>query len=231
MDYEWVTIHSDILYSDSFLAKVLQEDYSRTDCPALDHFKNILRALTNALYIEVAFNSRIAEAYLNYLVDNEFIKYFEGAISDYDNYSWLRDHYLQKTKALYMEHIRKNEDKITKVTKPSNADDKKYYYMLTFTVAPNKVPQITKWHIDTIESYIKDIVNRSFIYDKSEFIWRQEKHKNGRPHWHVGVSSNVHIDKSRFIVYSNKFGRVDVKLSKSGNYGQIVKYVTKEDML
>ncbi len=102
--------------------------------------------------------------------------------------------------------------------------DKRYYYLITFTLSDeNKDVDPTK-----VYKYIKTRLKAEGLkVVKAHLV--QELTQQGRPHWHASVKSSKYISKDRFKYYVNKFGFVDINKNHSQNYETMYKYITKSN--
>ena len=102
--------------------------------------------------------------------------------------------------------------------------------MVTFTIDPKKVPELTHEIRVDIETYIESLKTRDYIANPEKYVYRYEiPEGTTHHHWHVAMYTKKKIDKTRFQYYTTNYGNVDLSLSKTGEYKFSKLYVTKTD--
>lgn len=107
--------------------------------------------------------------------------------------------------------------------KKRDKQNKKYYYLITFTLKPDvDVVDII------IENYIIQRLKRKALnIIKCGFV--KEYTKNGVAHWHAAVISTKYISKDRFKYYEKLYGIVDIDKNYSQNYEFMNTYINKSN--
>lgn len=123
-------------------------------------------------------------------------------------------------------------DRMAGYSKWLKSHNKSYVYLVTFTLKKeiwDKPDQIQK-----ARELAMNIQSRAGLnIHKCEV--REEKTKNGVPHWHASVLSRDPIYSNRFKYYVQHYGNVDVSKTKSKSmttaqaYQYALDYTTKED--
>ncbi|AXH76880.1 MAG: replicase [Virus sp.] len=108
----------------------------------------------------------------------------------------------------------------------NEAQQKEYHYMITFTVSPTLHPTIDNETEKQIEDYIRSQSDRTGLHVK-EMHYVKELHKNGRPHWHVSVTTTKAIKKALFSYYQKIYGNIDFSRSKGKNNQDALAYMSK----
>lgn len=104
-----------------------------------------------------------------------------------------------------------------------------YHYMLTLTLSPTLHPN-PDLIIEEVEQYIVSIGRRATALHLTNVEYAQELHKDGRPHWHILLSSEKPIKKNRFQYCSQKFGHLDFSRSKGQTNDNILNYISKDTL-
>ena len=100
-----------------------------------------------------------------------------------------------------------------------------YKYMLTFTLDPKKVNDITSNDVQKkIESYIVS------LFKDSRFIrvYYVKEHAQSNCHWHVVIYMNNCFKQDHIRYYRKKYGNVDVSRSHELSDEHTQKYLSKE---
>ncbi len=101
--------------------------------------------------------------------------------------------------------------------------NKKYYYMITFTLRSDVTEDNNK-----IENYIiQRLKCFALRIEKCHLVKEYTKKKVA--HWHASVISKGYISKDRFNLYQNKYGNVDISKNHSHQYENMIKYMSKSD--
>ncbi len=103
-------------------------------------------------------------------------------------------------------------------------NNKKYYYLITFTIDKTKYQVLDK----IIEKYIISRLQRPALQVEKAHIVK-ELTQQGTAHWHASVIAKKYISKSRFKYYINKYGFVDISKNHSQKYETMIKYITKSN--
>lgn len=101
---------------------------------------------------------------------------------------------------------------------------KKYYYMVTFTIDPNKVPPEM---FPSAQLYIEDQVKRENVLKIEEYEYVVEYTQQGIPHYHVSIVTTKPLFKNRFQYYTKKYGHVDISRSKQTSTQEALNYMSK----
>lgn len=104
----------------------------------------------------------------------------------------------------------------------SNKDQKKYCYLVTFTLKP----EIGDDQVDEIENYIKAQFKRTPLKVDEAHIVR-ELTKKGKPHWHVVVQTSIPLLKNRFAYYKKIYGFIDISKTKCQTLDNGLEYISK----
>ncbi len=114
---------------------------------------------------------------------------------------------------------------IKKLLLKQDNKNKRYYYLITFTLSDeNKDADEVN-----VYNYIKSRLQRSALQvEKAHLVI--EYTKQDRPHYHASVISKKYISKDRFKYYIKKYGFVDISKNHSQNYETMLKYITKSDI-
>lgn len=99
---------------------------------------------------------------------------------------------------------------------------KKYFYLITFTLDPSK-----KCTEKEAEAFIHAQAQRQALKIK-QFYVSKEKHKSGKPHWHVAIETLKPLKKDRFNYYIKKFGNIDLSRSKAQTISESLNYISKD---
>jgi len=102
--------------------------------------------------------------------------------------------------------------------------NKRYYYLITFTLRPDIEEKEEKNIFQYIISQFED---RPPLQISEAYIV-QERTKSDRAHWHVAVSSKVTLSKNMFHYYSSKYGFVDISKSRNNTLEESLKYISKD---
>lgn len=125
-----------------------------------------------------------------------------------------------------IEHILRNDFHSEYIKQVKAKDIKKYVYMVTFTVDPNKITELDEEREDEIETFIIKQSKRTAL-QLNRYDVVKEHHKDGRPHWHVLAVTRKPLKKDRFNYYIKKYGNIDISKSKSGDPVEIENYIHK----
>lgn len=104
---------------------------------------------------------------------------------------------------------------------------KKYIYMVTFTIDPKKHPDSSLVENQIVE-YIKKQPKRDQLHITSATMVR-ELTKKGQPHWHCMFHTTKPLRKDAFIQYKRVFGNPDISKNKRTNDADIEAYMNKSD--
>lgn len=105
---------------------------------------------------------------------------------------------------------------------------KRYIYLLTITVDPNKHPSDSPELIEQIEKDIQGTPTRSKALNIIKWAWVREYTEKGRAHWHVCVESTGPLQKYKFGLFEKKYGHIDFSRNKSQNPQTVLDYISKE---
>jgi len=109
--------------------------------------------------------------------------------------------------------------------KQQNNPNKKYRYMITFTLDPKKSPSPT----EAKQWILRNVINP--LHRPHEVYYAEELTQAGVPHWHVVGSYLKPIKKSLFKYYQTKFGLIDFSPMKGGNdLTSGIAYISKEEL-
>lgn len=112
-----------------------------------------------------------------------------------------------------------------------SATKSEYWYMMTFTLKPSIK---SKGDIKKAYDWIcKNVINDKLKPIKGTVYIVEEKHKSGRPHWHVRGCYGVTIKPTQFKYYGvekkpGTFGIVQFDKTKTGNGETSMTYISKE---
>lgn len=108
--------------------------------------------------------------------------------------------------------------------KEKEANVKKYYYLVTFTLRKDTFTQA-----DSAEKYIhSQFKNRPALGVLEAHVVR-ELTQAGNPHWHVSVSTSRPLAKNRFNYYIKIFGNIDISKNKCQNLNDGLNYISKSN--
>lgn len=141
------------------------------------------------------------------------------ANNTYSDWAWA--HKTEVSSATFRQEL---QDEIKRIKKEAKKQD--YHYMITFTIDPNKHPKVDTELTKRIEDYITAQSTRSGLHIK-EMHYVKEFHKNGRPHWHVSLSTTKSIKKALFSYYQKIYGNIDFSRSKGKNNQDALAYMSK----
>lgn len=105
---------------------------------------------------------------------------------------------------------------------------KDYHYMITFTISPKLHPEINSELKTKILEYITAQAERTGLHVK-EMYYVEENHKNGRPHWHVSLTTTKAIKKALFSYYQKLYGNIDFSRSKGKTNQDTLAYMSKSN--
>lgn len=114
-----------------------------------------------------------------------------------------------------------------KYYKQKEIQNRKYIYMLTFTVSETLHKKISEELADEIEEYLRAIEKRKSVLKIIKFSLVREYHKNGRPHWHALIETLKCLKKDRFNYYIKKYGFIDISRNKAQTDTEIINYLHK----
>ncbi len=106
----------------------------------------------------------------------------------------------------------------------SKLERKRYYYMITFTLAKD----YTKDEYLKIEKFIETQAFRPALQIEKAFIVK-ELTKKGRPHWHMSIVSTKILKKDRFNYYQNLYGTIDISKNRHNTDSEMMNYMSKSD--
>lgn len=137
----------------------------------------------------------------------------------------------ERSKIYYIEIVKGNLMKefhtcMKKLMKLRDRDERRYYYLLTFTLNPKLEVDETE---DEIEKYIITRVKRKALKIVKAHIVK-EYTKKGVAHWHVATKSKRYISKDRFKYFEKKYGFIDISKNHSQNYNFMMDYITKSNI-
>lgn len=208
---------SDLVYSNEFL----MAHFDETIEPEQD--KNNIRIFRNAVLLSFVYGYPLGGEYLRSQRQDGMLQ------DDYstDTSKSYRYNYLQFRKK-YMAQLKQYYDKW--LAKKNKKNESKLY-LVTFTLDPVKVPELTEDIKVDIENYISSLKSRDYIAEPDKYVFRYEvpDGNDTHHHWHVGMYTKKKIDKTRFQYYTTNYGNVDLSLSKTGEYKINKLYVTKGD--
>ncbi len=133
------------------------------------------------------------------------------------------DYYVTKViNKCLMKEFHKNFIKYCNIKDKQN---KRYYYLITFTLSDDHKdydPKVVNKYI------ISRLAGSGLQVEKAHLV--QELTEQGRPHWHASVIAKKYISQDRFKYYVNKFGIVDISKNHSQNYDTMLKYISKSNI-
>lgn len=105
---------------------------------------------------------------------------------------------------------------------------KKYLYLVTFTIDPKKHPNMPQEpeKIERCERFIRLQAKRSAL-KITKFLVSREYHQNEYPHWHAYVQTTKPLCKSRLTHYTDHWGRIDISKNKCQIEGDLLEYISK----
>lgn len=110
-----------------------------------------------------------------------------------------------------------------KSKRKSISTEKRYRYMLTFTLKPNALNQA-----DDAEKWIRQQAERKETLSLAYYAISKEHTKKGVPHWHVVVEALKPLKKDRFHYYTKKYGFIDFSRTKAQTTQEALNYISKE---
>lgn len=116
----------------------------------------------------------------------------------------------------------------TVVKEQKKLNGTEYIYMLTFTIDPNKWPDITPEREALIEDLIRQQGLRTGLGIK-RYSYVKEHHANGRPHFHALCVTSKPLKKDRFNHYCSRYGNIDISKSKAQQDANVLNYMSKEN--
>ncbi len=106
--------------------------------------------------------------------------------------------------------------------KLQDKQNKKYYYMITFTLNDKSKDEDPI----KINKYIISRLQRPALkIEKAHIV--QELTQQDRPHWHASVISKKYISQDRFKYYTKQYGNIDISKNHSQNYKTMLTYISK----
>ncbi len=114
--------------------------------------------------------------------------------------------------------------------KQKKKEDKRFYYMITFTLDEKKKEEINykpKSDLEMQKYIISRLRRKALKIEKAHIV--KELTEAGVPHWHVAVKALKYISKDRFKYYIKLYGNIDISKNHSQNYETIIKYISKSD--
>lgn len=106
---------------------------------------------------------------------------------------------------------------------------KEYVYMITFTIDPAKIPDVSKMKNKIQDYIISQSERKALNLIRYEIV--EEEHKDGRPHWHALAVSTKYLSKDRFNFYIKNFGNIDLSKSYSQQPQEIINYMSKSGLI
>ncbi len=103
--------------------------------------------------------------------------------------------------------------------------DKRYFYLITFTLSDEH----KDYNPIAVYKYITSRLRRSALQiEKAHLV--QELTQSGTPHWHASIKSKKYISKDRFKYYEKNYGFTDISKNHSQNYETMLKYISKSNI-
>lgn len=101
-----------------------------------------------------------------------------------------------------------------------------HLYMVTFTFDPKKGNP----NVAAAKKYLNSRLTTKELSSREPilYMYAQETHKSGLPHFHLVLQSLKSIPKSVFRDWSRKFGKYDFSVSKTRDLTSAIIYITKE---
>lgn len=144
---------------------------------------------------------------------DKFVEFLKK--NDFKNASiYYRAHYTEKD---FTKSFKQSVNKLER---------KKYYYMITFTLAKD----YTEKEYKEIEKFIETQAFRPALQiEKASIV--KELTKRGRPHWHMSIVSTKIIKKDRFNYYANLYGTIDISKNRHNNDSEMMNYMSKSAII
>lgn len=101
---------------------------------------------------------------------------------------------------------------------------KDYIYMLTFTVDPQKVPNMSD---NAVQQKIEDYIVK-VLRNKTATAWIVKEHKDSNVHWHCAIQTDGPFDQKHINYYRKTYGHVDVSRTRTETLENSLKYMKKE---
>ncbi len=104
-----------------------------------------------------------------------------------------------------------------------DAERKKYYYLLTFTLKPGADAVKAKEYVIRIpERTPLQIIRCDYV---------EELTKNGVQHWHMSIVTTKALKKDRLQYYAQKYGAFDISKNKAQQYDEMLEYMAKTHVI
>lgn len=141
---------------------------------------------------------------------------FNDDLSDKEKYELYVDSH-KDLRRIFTEHAKWLEKK-----------NKKYWYMVTFTISP----KLSQAGIRRARSIVERLHLRQESLNLVYLAYVEEKCKSGKPHWHVAMCATTCIKKNRFNSYIDKYGFVDVRKQRKKDIceTEMLRYMSKENL-
>lgn len=107
-------------------------------------------------------------------------------------------------------------------------DNKRYRYLVTFTLDPKK-NELNEELYKLVEDYIISLAG-SIQYCPIHWAFVREYTKAGVAHWHVSIVSKTIVKQSYFKYYITKYGNVDVSTSRKNEEEYSLNYMAKDSL-
>lgn len=105
---------------------------------------------------------------------------------------------------------------------------KKYIYLVTFTLDPEKNKDLPKEELEEVVTNLVEAQATRIPLKITYYAYSKEYTKAGQAHWHAVVQTKKPLPKNRFAYYQRSYGNIDISRTKTTTTLEALDYISKD---